>query len=254
MAILDALTRRLGVPLWAFFGGTGTELDTDMTITTGSVEQAADAAKAIVGRGIGVIKVKVGACSAAEDADRLRAVHAAAPQARLIADANGGYAPPDASLFLQELRELEVPLELFEQPVEPEHWREFARSTPRSQVLICADESARSAGEVIGLIADRAVDAVNIKPMKSGIVESLAIWSVAKAAGVKLMIGGMLETPLSMSFSVHMAAGLGGFSYVDLDTPMFMKEHPFVGGFEQRGSRLSVAHVEAGHGVSVKRT
>jgi hypothetical protein len=54
-----------------------------------------------------------------------------------------------------------------------------------------------------------------------------------------------------MSFSAHFAAGLGGFTYVDLDTPMFIREHPFVGGFEQEGARLSVARVEAGHGVTV---
>ena len=72
------------------------------------------------------------------------------------------------------------------------------------------------------------------------------------SAGVKLMIGGMVESPLAMSFSAHLAAGLGGFSYVDLDTPMFMKEHPFSGGFEQQGARLSVAHVKAGHGVSLR--
>ena len=96
------------------------------------------------------------------------------------------------------------------------------------------------------------MDAVNIKPMKSGILEAIAIWNVATAAGLKLMIGGMLESPLAMSFSAHLAAGLGGFTYVDLDTPMFMQGHPFVGGFLQTGARLSVAHVEMGHGVRLR--
>jgi L-alanine-DL-glutamate epimerase-like enolase superfamily enzyme len=118
-------------------------------------------------------------------------------------------------------------------------------------VAICADESARSAADVLHLIREGAVDAVNIKPMKSGVVESLAIWEVATAAGLDLMIGGMLESVLAMSFSVHFAAGLGGFEYVDLDTPMFIAEHPFAGGFEQDGARLSVARVEAGHGVRI---
>jgi L-alanine-DL-glutamate epimerase-like enolase superfamily enzyme len=105
---------------------------------------------------------------------------------------------------------------------------------------------------VVELIRANAVDAVNIKPMKSGIVEALAIWNVATAAGLKLMIGGMLESPLAMSFSAHLAAGLGGFTYVDLDTPMFMQGHPFVGGFLQTGARLSVAHIEMGHGVRLR--
>ena len=41
LALLDALTQELGIPLWAFFGGAGTELDTDMTITAGDARQAA---------------------------------------------------------------------------------------------------------------------------------------------------------------------------------------------------------------------
>jgi L-alanine-DL-glutamate epimerase-like enolase superfamily enzyme len=252
MAIFDALTRHMRAPLWAYFGGQNSELETDMTILAGDAEHAAAAARAIVARGIHTIKLKVGALSAEEDAHRLAAVHQAAPRARLVADGNGGYTPTEATRFLEEVRRRDISLELFEQPVEPDQWLDFTRTAPASPVLICADESARTAADVVRLVRDEAVDAVNIKPMKSGVVEALAIWQVARAAGIDLMIGGMIESPLSMSFSVHLAAGLGGFEYVDLDTPMFMREHPFAGGFEQSGGRLSVAHVETGHGVTVR--
>jgi L-alanine-DL-glutamate epimerase-like enolase superfamily enzyme len=251
MAALDALTRHARVPLWAFFGGQGTEVETDMTITAGDAEHAAAAAVSIVARGIRTLKVKVGARSPLEDVDRLFAVHRAAPGARLVADANGGYTPAEAALFLEEIRSRRIPLELFEQPVDRAAWIEFSRVKGDSSVLVCADESARTAAEVLDLVRQNAVDAVNIKPMKSGIVESLAIWQVARTAGLDLMIGGMLESVLAMTFSTHFAAGLGGFRYVDLDTPMFMTDHPFAGGFEQDGGRLSVAHVMAGHGVDV---
>lgn len=251
MAILDAFSRHARVPLWAFFGGRGTELETDMTIPAGDSRHAADAATSIVARGIRTLKVKVGALSPAEDIERLVAAHRAAPSAKLVADANGGYTPAEASLFVEELRKRQIPLDLFEQPVDREHWIEFAKVKPDSPVLICADESARTAAEVLELVFRGAVDVVNIKPMKSGVVESLAIWEVARAAGIKLMIGGMLESILAMTFSTHFAAGLGGFAYVDLDTPMFMADHPFAGGFEQRGARLSVGHVTAGHGVEI---
>jgi L-Ala-D/L-Glu epimerase len=253
VAICDALTRHFGIPLWAFFGGDGRAVETDMTVTAGNSEQAARAAVAIVARNIHTIKVKVGASSAEADAERLQAVHRAAPAATLIADANGGYTPREAARFLAALKEMKVRLELFEQPVDPQDWLEFRRTMIPSDVLLCADESARSAAEVLRLIREDAIDAVNIKPMKTGVVESIAIWNLARAAGIKLMIGGMLESTLSMSFSVHLAAGLGGFSYADLDTPMFMKEEPFAGGFEQQGARLSVAHDQAGHGVSVRQ-
>ncbi len=250
IAILDALTRHLQLPLWVFFGGAGTELSTDMTITAGTAADAARAASAVVARGLTTLKVKVGAHSPEEDAERLRAVHQAAPHATLLAAANGGYPPPQAASFIGLLEQMKVPLALFEQPVDPEDWLELAHAPRPLPVLLCADESVRSARDVIRLLREDALQAVNIKPMKSGVVEAIAIWHVARAAGIKLMIGGMLESILAMSFSAHLAAGLGGFSYVDLDTPMFMREHPFAGGFQQRGALLSVAHIEGGHGVS----
>jgi L-alanine-DL-glutamate epimerase-like enolase superfamily enzyme len=136
MALLDAFTRHSGLPLWSFFGGQGTEVETDMTITAGDARQAAAAAISIAARGIHTLKVKVGALAAAEDAERLVAVHRAVPSATLVADANGGYTPADAARFLAELRARRVPLALLEQPVERERWMEFRRIEPASPVLI----------------------------------------------------------------------------------------------------------------------
>ena len=68
------------------------------------------------------------------------------------------------------------PLELFEQPVPPQHWDAFVRALPRRDVLICADESARSLSDVWHLVGEGLVDVVNIKPMKTGVVESIAIF------------------------------------------------------------------------------
>ncbi|MBL9201854.1 MAG: hypothetical protein JNL39_15190, partial [Opitutaceae bacterium] len=60
VALLDALTRHRQVPLTKFFGGAGTTLETDMTVTTGTAAEAASAARDIRARGIRQIKVKVG--------------------------------------------------------------------------------------------------------------------------------------------------------------------------------------------------
>ena len=249
VALFDALARHWRVPLWAFFGGHGTEIHTDMTITAGDADHAARAAADILARGISTIKVKIGALSAAQDAERLAAVRRVAPGAPLIVDANGGYTAHEALELVERLAAGGIELELFEQPVAPANWADFRRLIAGKGIPLCADESARSAADVLRLIGDDAIEAVNIKPMKCGVVEALAIWTIARTAGKRIMIGGMVESSLAMSFSVHFAAGLGGFSYADLDTPMFMRSQPFTGGFRQRGSELSVAEVEAGHGV-----
>jgi hypothetical protein len=52
-----------------------------------------------------------------------------------------------------------------------------------------------------------------------------------------------------MSMSACFAAGQGGFRFADLDTPLFLAENPFDGGYELRGGLISVGHITAGHGV-----
>ena len=117
-------------------------------------------------------------------------------------------------------------------------------------VPIAADESACSAADVLELIGARAVDAINIKTMKCGIVEAMALIARARAAGLGLMIGGMVESKLSMTVSACLAAGVGGFAHVDLDTPWFMKNAPLEGGWLERGATLRLDEISAGHGVA----
>jgi L-alanine-DL-glutamate epimerase-like enolase superfamily enzyme len=93
---------------------------------------------------------------------------------------------------------------------------------------------------------------VNIKLMKAGVAEARAIVEVARAAGLGLMIGGNVETILAMTASAGFAAGLGGFLYSDLDTPLFMAENPFRGGFTLEGGRLTLDADAPGHGVEPK--
>jgi L-alanine-DL-glutamate epimerase-like enolase superfamily enzyme len=203
-------------------------------------------------RGIRDLKVKVGAASVAADIERLLAIHQAVPQAQLLLDANGGYSVDQAIDLLAQIEQTGLPVVLLEQPVAAADRAGQVVVAKRAQLPICADESARSAADVFWLAESGAAQAVNLKLMKSGLWESLAMYHVARAAGLGLMIGGMVEGSLAMSVSAHFAAGLGGFAYVDLDTPLFIADHPFVGGFAQQGDTLSLGHVVAGHGVSLR--
>jgi L-Ala-D/L-Glu epimerase len=117
-------------------------------------------------------------------------------------------------------------------------------------VPIAADESARSAADVLRLAREGAAHVINIKLMKAGVTEALRMIAIAQAAGLGLMIGGMVESILAMTFSAHLAAGIGGFSFVDLDTPLFVAEHPFAGGFAQSGGALTLGDAP-GHGVDL---
>lgn len=250
-ALLDALLRHHHMPMWAYFGGHGTELDTDITITAGDRVHAGRAAAPAAGQGFGTLKVKVGASSPAEDAERLREIREAAPNLPLVLDANGGYSAEQALELLELLAAQGLRVSLFEQPVHRSDTLGLLAVARRSKVPICADESARTAADLRWLITSGAVQAVNLKIMKSGLFETVAMYHLARSAGLELMIGGMIESVLAMTVSAHLAAGLGGFSYVDLDTPLFIASHPFQGGFDQQGARLRVGHIASGHGVSV---
>ncbi len=252
LALLDALCRHHRMPLATFFGGAGTGLDIDMTVTAGDEAHAASSARAIRARGIRTLKVKVGALSPEEDVRRMVHIRREAPEARLFADANGGYTVAGARAFLSGLEAAGIPLALFEQPVPREDWEGMAELTRSSRVPVCADESARTVKDVVRLAREGGAHGVNLKFMKSGVGESLAMWNVARAFGMELMMGGMVESTLAMSSAVHFAAGLGGFDYADLDTHLFIREHPFQGGLRVDGGRVDVGHTEAGHGVTLE--
>jgi L-Ala-D/L-Glu epimerase len=245
-AVLDALTRRAGLPLWAFFGGAERSLVTDVTLPIASVDEARAEAAARVAEGFGRLKVKVGGEA---DLARILVVHEAAPGAELMLDGNGGLSAEAALDLLADLRGRGILPILFEQPVPGDDLAGLALVARRGGVPVAADESVTSAADVIGVAALGAAQVVNVKPMKSGVAGALDVAIAARAAGLGLMIGGMVETRLAMSLSACLAAGLGGFAFVDLDTPLFLAEDPFAGGYEQRGAVLDVSGIEAGHGA-----
>lgn len=251
VALLDALARHHDIPLWAMWGGSTTELRTDITIVAGTVDEAREQAASFAQQGYRTFKVKVGATDPETDIARMLAIQESAPSARLVTDGNGGYDVDAALAFLRGLKRADVSLALFEQPLRREDEDGWDALAGQTAVPLCADESARNAREVLELAVRGAVGAINIKPMKCGIAEAMAMWQVARTAGLALMIGGMVESILSMSASAALAAGLGGFAFVDLDTPPLITDHPFTGGYRQREDRLELAAIGRGHGVDL---
>jgi L-Ala-D/L-Glu epimerase len=249
-ALLDAVTRREGISLWRFFGGAGTELETDMTVTTGTPAEAAEAARLIRLRGIRIIKAKVGGAGGPEaDLARIGAILEAAPGSPLVLDGNAGISRAEASQLVAGLRARGVVPALLEQWLAPGDLEGMRALHAESGWTVAADESVTSAADARLVARERAAQVINIKLMKAGISEALEVVSIARQAGIGLMIGGNVESILAMTVSACFAAGLGGFSYADLDTPLFLAENPFEGGFTLEESRISVAHINAGHGV-----
>ena len=250
-ALLDALARHGRISLWSMFGGAETELETDITIVTGTVSRAAEAARAAVTDGFRRLKVKVGGGDLAHDVARLVAILGAAPSAELILDANAALSSEEAIALTRALGTGARRIVLFEQPTVADDLDGLRAVWAETRIPVAADESAQRAADVVSIAAHRAAQVVNVKIMKSGVVEALDMAAVARAHGLGLMVGGMVESPLAMTVSACLAAGLGGFEHVDLDTPLFMADPPTQGGFRRFGPRLGLSHIELGHGVEV---
>ncbi|MBM3874080.1 MAG: dipeptide epimerase [Verrucomicrobia bacterium] len=249
-ALLDAWTRRAQLPLWRFFGGAETTLETDMTVTTGSAAEAAAAARDIRARGIRMIKVKVGGkAGPAHDLARLQAIHETAPDSPLILDGNAGVSRADARTLVEGLRTRHITPALLEQWLPRDDLDGAAALRRETSWRVAADESVSTPADVARLVAAGAADVVNLKLMKAGVAAAFDTAVAARAAGLGLMIGGNVESILAMTVSACLATGLGGFQFADLDTPLFLAENPFTGGFTLDGGILSVATITAGHGV-----
>ena len=110
---------------------------------------------------------------------------------------------------------MEVTPILFEQPVHRDDWEglgEVSRvAKDRYGVSVAADESCRGLVDVKKIVKGNLANVINIKLAKVGVLGALEIIEVARASGLDLMIGGMVETRLAMGFAGHLAAGLGCF-------------------------------------------
>ena len=247
-ALLDALTRQAGIPLWRLFGRRPQHLTTDITIVIADLAETQRTVKKFYNQGFRIFKIKVGR-DPDLDYQRVLAVHRLAPRCKIYLDANQGYSAQQTLNFLQQLKRTGIRPALIEQPVPREDWEGLKEVTRLSQIPICADESVQSLADAIRLIKEKAAQAINIKLMKFGLIQSLKIAKLAQANKIKLMIGGMMETSLAMTTSAHLAAGLGGFHYIDLDTPFFIDPKFDKNPYLSRRGVYDLSKVKTGVGI-----
>jgi len=158
-----------------------------------------------------LLKLKLGAEG---DLDRVHAVRAAVPRARLIVDANEGWTPELLARYLPKLAEAGV--ELIEQPLPADD--DEALATIKHTVPICADESCHTVEDLEHLA--RRYDAVNIKLDKAGgFTEALTLLQTAREAGFRIMVGCMVGSSLAVAPAMLLAQDA---DWVDLDAPLLL--------------------------------
>jgi L-Ala-D/L-Glu epimerase len=253
-AIVDALCRAMRVPLWGFLGSADVrEHETDITIPIADVEKTVALARGWHARGFRLLKMKVGKLGSdvEEDIQRVDAVYRAFPDVRFIVDANQGYTRETCARFVREITRRGGTIVLLEQPVPREDLEGLAALRRDTGIPVAADESVRTLADAREVRRRDAADLINIKITKSGLCEALEIAAYARAAGFRLMIGGMVETRVAMACSFGIVLGTGGYDVLDLDTPLLLAADPIAGGYRYDGPRL-VPWTGAGLDLSVK--
>lgn len=252
MALLDALARAEGVPLYSLLGGVASaqvqEIVTDITLPILPPARMQELARQWWGLGFRAFKVKVGK-ALRDDQAALTAIQAVTPDATLRLDANCGFTAEEALSFLETARTLSLSVECFEQPCGAADLAGMAQVVRGSAVPVIADESVKTLAQLRAVQQAQAATGVNLKVAKSGgLLEALAIGRAAQQAGLRLMVGGMVETRLGMTAAAHLVAALGGVAFPDLDTAWLLREDPFTGGYQADGPRYTLS-AAAGLGV-----
>jgi L-alanine-DL-glutamate epimerase-like enolase superfamily enzyme len=184
-------------------------LTTAFTISLGTPEAMAEAARAAAARPL--LKIKLGADG---DPERIAAVRAAVPNAQLIVDANEGWNPGNLADNFAACADSRVIL--VEQPLPSS--ADGALATIAKPVPVCADESAHGRASLPALVGK--YDAVNIKLDKTGgLTEALAMVADAHTLGLMVMTGCMVATSLSMAPAILVAQTA---RFVDLDGPLLL--------------------------------
>lgn len=220
-AVLEWCAVTVGQPVWRLLGlGPIAIPPTSVTVGLGTAEEMALRAQNLAEAGHRLLKVKLGR---PDDEDLIAAVRRGAPEAALRVDANAGWTRQAAHRMVHVLADQGV--ELIEQPLDADDLDGLRALTARSPVPIVADESLHHPTDVLRL--QGAVHGVNVKLAKlGGPLQALATIRLARAAGLQVMLGCMVETSLGIAAAVHLA---GLVDWVDLDGAMLLAADPYAG-------------------------
>jgi L-alanine-DL-glutamate epimerase-like enolase superfamily enzyme len=237
-ALHDLVGKRLNVPVFRMWG-----LDPCMapksTFTIGLDAPDRIRAKVMEADQYPILKVKLGTD---HDLDILRAIREATDK-EIRVDANCGWTVKRTLRMLPVLDEFGVTV--LEQPLVPHDLDGLAAVTAQADIPVIADESCLTSVDIPPLVGK--VDGINIKLAKcGGLREALRMIAVARAHGLMVMVGCMIESSLGITAAAHFTPLV---DIVDLDGAALLADDPFVGA-TIAGGQVSLP---AGAGLGVRR-
>jgi L-alanine-DL-glutamate epimerase-like enolase superfamily enzyme len=237
-ALHDLVGKRLGQPLWRLWGLDPVRAPcSSFTIGLDTAEKMR--AKVAEAAPYPILKIKLGTD---RDEAILRTIRDATDKP-LRVDANAGWTRERAFQMLPVLKEYGV--EFLEQPLAPDDLDGLAAVRRRGVLPIVVDESCIVATDIPRLAG--AVDGINIKLAKCGSLrEALRMIATARAHGMLVMVGCMIESSLGITAAAHFAPLVDA---ADLDGAALTANDPFVGA-TIAGGRIGLP---SGPGLGVRR-
>ena len=238
MALHDLAGRRLGVPVYELLGlDPARTPETSFTIGLDTPEVVAR--KVREASAYPVLKVKMGS---ADDREVLAAVRDTTDRPIRV-DANEGWTPEEALERLEWLARLGV--EFVEQPLPAARLDDTRALRRRSPLPFYADESVHCAADSPRLAG--AFAGINVKLMTGGgLGEALRMIAVARAHGLKVMLGCMIESSVAITAAAHLSPLV---DTADLDGNLLLEADPFTGATVADGR----IRLPDGPGLGVRR-
>lgn len=231
IALYDAFTKFLGVPLVKYLGQKIQSMPTSNTIGIKNVTETLKESGEYLKQGFKAIKVKLGK-DLAEDIERMVKMREQFGYDYAIRiDANQGYDSQQTIEFYQKTKHLKI--ELIEQPLPAKSIQEMKALPDEVREVIAADESLISPKDALNLVKPpRACGIFNIKLMKcGGITQGLKIADIALQEGIDLFWGCNDESIISITAALHAAFACSNTKYIDLDGSLDLAQDVVLGGF-----------------------
>jgi L-alanine-DL-glutamate epimerase-like enolase superfamily enzyme len=244
IALLDGAAHKARQPLHDFLGLSFQENHHVTSFSIGIDKPEIIRKKVLAAESYPVLKLKVGA---RDDKSNLAALRDAAPNKPVRVDANEGWKTKERALEKIEWLAADGHIQFVEQPMPATTPpADLAWLKSRSPLPIFADESYLSAADA-ALCAD-CFHGVNVKLCKTGgVTRGLAALQAARKAGLKTMIGCMIETSIHISAAAQLAAQA---DYLDLDGNLLITNDPYLGVSATNG-KLSFADAPEKFGLRV---